>query len=119
MKLLRNLDIRPLGSYRVRYALFECPFCGTQQELRKTTGLLKHSCGCVRGLNSGKDQGSFWSEVEQAKERGKTESNDFLEILKVLKLREDCPLEELLRATPDGENHHQHQPEEKGKSDEA
>lgn len=50
MKLIKELDIRPhkTGPNKVRWALFECPYCFGFFERRKGNGLRDRSCGCVR-----------------------------------------------------------------------
>lgn len=44
---IKDLDTRiETGNRRRRWALFECSYCGTKQEKRKTGGLKARSCGC-------------------------------------------------------------------------
>ena len=78
MKFIRNLNRRPIGKTGrlERWALFECQFCGEVQEIRKTNGLKKQSCGCIRGLDAPRvrEVESFFAEAKGSKVGKLTES---------------------------------------------
>lgn len=48
MKLIRKLEIRKENNgHKVRYGIFECPFCFQEVERRLFGGLKAKSCGCA------------------------------------------------------------------------
>lgn len=50
MLLIKDLDRREVGSSgnKVRFSLFECPFCKAEVVRQKQNGLRDFSCGCKR-----------------------------------------------------------------------
>lgn len=56
MILVKELDRRLVGNagHKVRFALFECPYCNNIVERQKQNGIRDLSCGCTRYLLSGK-----------------------------------------------------------------
>ena len=48
MKLIELLDRRPVGSTVLRFAMFECEYCGSKVERQLSNGKRDKSCGCYK-----------------------------------------------------------------------
>ena len=69
MKLVRKLDTRPnKNGHKVRWALFECPFCLQEVERRLFGGLKALSCGCkTKEIQINSNKGVVFTEERRLK----------------------------------------------------
>jgi hypothetical protein len=71
VKLIKEIDIRRVGKSgnKLRWGLFECPFCGQAVERCKSNGLKQKSCGCFVYKKHGMAKTRFYRIWEDMKKR--------------------------------------------------